>query len=199
MAVNLKKYCLAVMIGAGIGVAALVVAGSCGNNYGEWTIPVYFDEGLDFVPPRVAELENAALALRICHLFVEHGTGFLLMPMLSAIAMSYLWQRYPQFLEYPQTLSIRTFFRMLDCTLYTVLTTFFIGFMMGHVGVVTTPFGPPGSFFCALESAARTCHDSIVWGIVPISAGVLTLMSEYPLSRWKPVGSCNLDGQKGCL
>lgn len=176
MSANLKKYSLAVMIGACIGVAALVITGMCGNNYGQWTIPVFYDEGLDFVPERIAELERTAIALRIAHLFVEHGTEFLLVPMLAASLIAYLWIEFPQLMAYPEKASHRGWLQMLDNCLYGAFVACFIGFMMGHCGVLVlrNSIYPPGSLGCALACAAHLCFWSFVYLIVPFAAALIS-------------------------
>lgn len=185
MAENQKRYCLAIVIGACIGVAALVIAGIFGNYYGQWTIPTNYIEGLDFVPPRVVELERAAMALRIAHLFVEHGTGFLIVPMLVCVLVAFLWIRYPSTMAYPIKMSNRRWILMLDNCLFGALTVCFVGFMMGHCGVVyvaDSPY-PPGSIGCGLAYAAHLCFWSFVTAIVPFLAVVISLIQEGVIWR----------------
>ncbi len=194
MTENQKRYCLAIVIGACIGVAALVIAGLFGNHYGQWTIPVYPEDfdGLDIVPPRVVELERAAIALRIAHLFVENGTGFLIVPMLFCVLVAFLWNRYPSMMSYPVKMTNRRWILMLDNCMFGALTVGFVGFMMGHCGVVfvaNSPY-PPGSIGCGLAYAAHLCFWSFVTAIVPFYAVAVSLIQEGLIWRSSPKTGC---------
>jgi hypothetical protein len=192
MAENHKRYCLAIVIGACIGVAALVIAGIFGNYYGQWTIPTNYIEGLDFVPPRVMELERAAMALRVAHLFVDHGTGFLVAPMLVCLLVAFLWSRYPSMMAYPVKMTNRRWILMLDNCLFGALTVCFVGFMMGSCGVVyvaNSPY-PPGSIGCGLAYAAHLCFWSFVTAAVPFYAVAISLIQEGLIWRSSKKTGC---------
>jgi hypothetical protein len=84
-----KRYIIAAIIGAAIG-ALLLAWLSLFPNYSGWHIP-FWDEPSSHINSVIQpiRLEQEAVALRVCHYFMEYGYWFLVIPGCAAFVLAW--------------------------------------------------------------------------------------------------------------